>query len=301
VVVCAYQAAHQIGEAIESLLAQTVRPHELIVCDDGSTDGLFEALSPFAGHITYLRQEHKGLAAARNLGLSHASGNFIVGCDADDAQKPFMLEALGEFAMTRPDLDILSRASLVERDGKILDVSNTPRDPRFSVENQRMAILRSNFLRASAAVRRKRLLGIGGYDESLKCAEDYDVWVRLLFSGSRAGVVLEPLGVYRSHPGSLSTKEIWCLEGLLAIFSKLSETADLSEEEGRVVEERRAVLRRDLGRAEARARARSALLEGQSDARAQCVRLALDRGQSLRTRLKAALCVAMPRKAARQL
>jgi hypothetical protein len=216
-------------------------------------------------------------------------------------QKPFMLEALGEFATLRPDLDILSRASQIERNGKIVDVSNTPEDPRFPVDDQRMAILRANFLRASSAVRRQRLLDIGGYDESLKCAEDYDAWVRLIFSGSRAGVVLEPLGVWRSHPGSLSTKEIWCLEGLVAMLTNLSDTGDLSEVERRLLEEQRAIHKRDLGRAEARARAVSALLEGRSDARAQCLRWAMSGGLASRTRLKAVLAAAMPRRAAGRL
>ena len=294
VVVCAYQARQYIAGAIESLLAQTVPPFELIVCDDGSTDDLSQALAPFAGQLTLLRQEHKGLSAARNLGLAHATGEFLVGCDADDVQMADMIEKLGEFAKRRPDLDILSRASLIERDGEIIDISNTPEDPRFPVANQRVEILRTNYLRASSAVRRQRVVDIGGFDESLKCAEDYDMWVRLIFSGSRAGVVLEPLGVWRSHPGSLSTKQIWCLEGLLTMLTKVSRSSDLSEEESQVVDEQMTIYKSELRRAEAR----SALLEAQSDSRVKCLKLAISADQTLRTRLKAVLAAAMPVRAA---
>jgi glycosyltransferase involved in cell wall biosynthesis len=295
IVIPVYQGAHLVGEATESLLAQTVSPHEIIVCDDGSTDDLAGALAPYGERITVLRQEHKGVAAALNLGLFHATGEFVAACGADDTSMPRMIEALGELAKARPDLDILARVSVFERDGKPIGLSRTPEDPRFPVDDQRMGILQHNFVGARSAVRRQRLLDIGGYDETLKCAEDYDSWVRLIFAGCRAGLLLEPLGVHRYHKGSLSTNDVWCLQGRISTFAKLLEHDDLSEAERAVATERIAVHRRDLERAEAREEARSALLERRHGARRLCLRVVLDEGQALRTRLKAGVAALAPR------
>ncbi|HXY28403.1 MAG TPA: glycosyltransferase family A protein, partial [Acidimicrobiales bacterium] len=99
VVVPVYQEAHLVGEAIESVLAQTVVPRQILVCDDGSTDDLASVLAAFGDRIRVLRQEHKGLAAARNLCLYHATGDFVTQCDADDVMLPRLIEAMGELAM----------------------------------------------------------------------------------------------------------------------------------------------------------------------------------------------------------
>ena len=77
VIIAAYQAAHTIGEAVESALEQTSPPHEVIVCDDGSTDDLAGTLTPYGGRIVLLRKENGGAASARNVALRAASGEFV--------------------------------------------------------------------------------------------------------------------------------------------------------------------------------------------------------------------------------
>src|SRR5215216_4245244 len=84
VIIAAYQACAYISDAIESVFAQTLRPIELIVCDDGSTDDLEGALAPRRESITLLRKENGGEASAKNAAARAASGDFIAILDADD-------------------------------------------------------------------------------------------------------------------------------------------------------------------------------------------------------------------------
>jgi len=120
VVIPAYQAAATVGQAIESVLAQTRKPHEVIVCDDGSTDDLLGAVEPYLDRIVLVRRDNGGGAAALNTAIRQATGDFVAGLDADDAYLPQRIEALAELGAMRPDLDILATNMYFERDGQIV-------------------------------------------------------------------------------------------------------------------------------------------------------------------------------------
>src|SRR4051812_45211482 len=88
VLIACYNAAPYVAEAIESVLSQTCPAHELIVIDDGSTDGTADVLAGFSGRIAVLRQTNQGVAAALNAGLAQAAGDAIAFLDADDVWTP---------------------------------------------------------------------------------------------------------------------------------------------------------------------------------------------------------------------
>jgi glycosyltransferase involved in cell wall biosynthesis len=88
VVIAAYNASAHLGTAIQSALVQTHPPFEVIVIDDGSTDATPEIARSFGGSVTYVRQEHRGVSAARNRGLTLASGEYVAILDADDVCDP---------------------------------------------------------------------------------------------------------------------------------------------------------------------------------------------------------------------
>jgi glycosyltransferase involved in cell wall biosynthesis len=211
VIVAAFQAAETIGEAVESALAQTLPPHEIIVCDDGSTDDVAGALAPFAERVRLLRQEHRGPGAAKQTASEAASGEFVVVLDADDTFHPRRLEALGEAAAARPDLDLITTDALCEVDGTVVQrCYGNPSE--FVTKDQRRAILERNFIMGAAAIRRARLLEVGGFDATLGRLDDWDCWIRVLLAGSFAGLVNEPLYRYRVRHGSLSfdrTADLW--------------------------------------------------------------------------------------------
>jgi glycosyltransferase involved in cell wall biosynthesis len=295
VAIAAYQAEATVGEAIESALAQTLPPLDVVVCDDGSTDGTSAAIERFGARVTHIRKENGGEASAKNAAAGAARGEFVVFLDADDLFEPERLEALEELAVMRPDLDILTTDALLELDGQAVrrcyDAGFT-----FEVEDQRRAILERNFLFGLAAVRRSRLDEEGGFDEGIAYATDWDLWLRLIMSGSRAGLVDEPLARYRIA-GGLSSHRARLFEGRAQVIGKALARERLEPHERRAAEH---ALAEQRNRA-ALERAREALVEGRSDARRRSLEVAFGRGHTPSSRLKALVSAAAPGLAGRRL
>ena len=186
VVIAAHNAAGTIAEAVDSALAQTLAPLQIIVCDDGSTDGTAAALEPYGDRVIYKRNQHGGVASARNAALERAKGDFFAVLDADDAYLSVRLEALAQLAVARPDLDILCTDAVLEVDGQ--PVSRFGEDTPFELADQPAAILERCFC-VAPAVRRRKLLDIGGFDESLYTGSDWECLIRLIHGGAVAGLV----------------------------------------------------------------------------------------------------------------
>ena len=231
IIMAAYQAADTIAEAVASAIAQTVPPLEVIVCDDGSTDDLAAALAPYREQVVLLRKEHGGAASAWNHALRAASGELVLRLDSDDVLLPGALEALGELAAARPDLDLLSTDVYFDVDGDL--VGRFYDENPFPEADQRAAILERCFVGWPAA-RRERLLSVGGFDESLRNGSDWEAWIRMILDGARAGLVREPLLRYRIRQGSLSADRTRSLQARVAVLDKTLSHPGLSPKERKV-------------------------------------------------------------------
>jgi len=231
----AYQAAPWIGAALDSVAGQTYPAHEIIVCDDGSTDDLDAALAPYADRVKLLRQPNRGAAAARNMAAAEATGDFVAFLDPDDRFAPHRLERLAQLAQVRPDLDILTTDAYIEFDGGVIGRYYTGEN-RFVVDDQRQGILSANFLFGLLAVRRTALAAVGGFDESFVHVEDWDCWIRLIFAGARAGLVDEPLAYYTLRQGSSTSSRLGLLQGRQASLARARARDDLSDAERHVVQ-----------------------------------------------------------------
>jgi GT2 family glycosyltransferase len=294
VIIPAYQAAGTIAQAVESALDQTVPAHEVIVCDDGSTDDLEGALAPYRDRMTLIHKENGGGASALNAAARAASGDFVVVLDSDDAYEPERLEALGALAAARPDLDVLMTDSHLEAGGRV--VGRFSKETPFEQVAQREAILDRCFV-GWPAIRRSRLIAVGGFDESLRIAYDWDCWLRLLFDGARAGLVDMPLHRYRIHEDSLSGARAPALRERVVVLEKADRQLELSDRERSALEQSLASKRRRAILAEAEA----ALRDGAPDARRRALRVAADSGLGMSARAKALLAALAPRLAARRL
>ena len=290
IAIAAYQVADVIGEAVASALAQTVPPLEVVVCDDGSTDDLEAALAPYRDRIVLVRKANGGEASAKNAAARAASGDFVAILDADDVYLPERLAALGELAAARPDLDILTTDAFLELEGEVLRRVYGPDWP-FEVADQRRGILERNFVFGHAAVRRETLLAAGGFDESIRFTTDWECWIRLILSGSRAGAVLEPLSRYRVREQSLSADRPRMTAGRIQSLRKGLEHPSLGPEERAVARSTIAAYERELSLH----RLREALRQDESGARRIALGVSLGRKTPLPTRFKGLAAVVAPR------
>jgi glycosyltransferase involved in cell wall biosynthesis len=180
VVMPAYNVAWCIGRAVDSVLAQDFRACELIVVNDGSTDGTRALLEGYGAAITVINQENRGMSAARNAGIRRARGTYVAFLDADDWWLAGKLSRQVELMHGRPEIGFSSTTVRVEDDdGRLL---NLWRCPDGSTE-----ILATLFAQnaaiaggCSAVMARRDLLDrVGLFDESLRGFEDPDLWMRL--------------------------------------------------------------------------------------------------------------------------
>jgi glycosyltransferase involved in cell wall biosynthesis len=295
-IVAAYNVADVIPDALESIRSQDVAPFEVIVCDDGSTDDLDRALEPYRDEIVLLRQPNGGEASAKNAAAREAKGDFVLILDADDVYLPGRVGALTELAQARPDLDILTSDALLVANGRpvrrVYDDSWT-----FEVADQRRAILERNFIFGHAAVRRELLLDSGGFDESIRWTTDWDLWLRLILRGARAGCVAEPLALYRLREGALTARRRELALGRLATLEKARSNPDLRSVERPTLEAAIRAYRRELVLEELQA----SVMAGGHDVRPRALRILTTRGYRPRVRLEAAALAAAPAVAGRLL
>lgn len=206
VVMPAYNAAACIARAVDSVLAQSWTDRELLVVDDGSSDGTVAALAAYGDRVHVLTQTNAGPAAARNLGLREARGRYVAFLDADDWWLPAKLSRQVGLLDARPEIGFCSTATrVVTQDGA--PAADWP------CGGESGPLLETLFVRSAAVsgstsgvlARRALLLEAGGFDESLRGFEDPDLWIRL---AARSGYacIAEPLTVVVRTPGSVSSQ-----------------------------------------------------------------------------------------------
>jgi GT2 family glycosyltransferase len=235
IVITAYQVADTIAVAVRSALEQEHPAQEVIVVDDGSTDGLEAALDPFRGEIELVQQENRGGAAARNRGIEAVQTEFMAILDADDAYHPRRLAVIAEAARQRPDLDIVTTDARLIVDGK--PEGTFAEGAPFAIERQLQAIFERCFPGGWPAVRKERLQAIGGFDEKMRIAYDWDCWLRLILSGSAVGMVDAPYYDYVLRSDSLSANRVASLWERVRLLEKATQNPHLGPAERPALEE----------------------------------------------------------------
>lgn len=259
VVVPAYQAGRFLAEAIDSVLADAAWPAEVLVIDDGSTDGSAARARSYGGIVRVVSKPNGGEASARNAGLRAARTEWVAFLDADDRFLPGRLARLAEARRADPTVDALTTDGFVELAGEITGRCYGPAWP-FPAADHRTEILRRNFVFGHVLARRERLLELGGFDESVSHCTDWGVWARLILGGGRVALVDEPLSIYRVHTGSLSADRVAMAQGSVDVLVGLRSTPGLSAAEREVLEKSIAAYRATV--------AREALTQALADGRA---------------------------------
>jgi GT2 family glycosyltransferase len=207
VVIPACNAEGTLARALDSVLAQTRPPDEIIVVDDASTDCTIRLAKSYADQgVSLLRvRERRGAAAARNIGIAAAKGRWIAFLDADDEWLPTKLEKQAAAISANPEVPFVFCAS-EEFSSEGQSLGDTFRGWPITVGSGAWkALLACNFVATPTVVaRRALLLQLGSFDETLKVAEDQDMWIRLTLAGSPV-YVPESLAHVHVQPDSLSS------------------------------------------------------------------------------------------------
>lgn len=177
VIIPCYKQAHYLGEAIESVLAQSYSHHEIIVVDDGSPDNTAEVAAKYPG-VRYVRQKNQGLSGARNTGIRESKGKYLVFLDADDRLVPDALQLGVNCLHVHPKCAFVSgHHRYINGDGSLRN--EYPPEPIDS--DHYLALLQRNYIGMHATVMYQRYVfgSVGEFNTTLKSAEDYDLYLRI--------------------------------------------------------------------------------------------------------------------------
>jgi hypothetical protein len=204
VVIPTYNRADLLGEAIDSVLAQEWPELELLVVDDGSTDETPEVLAGYGDRVRVIRQENAGESAARNTGIHAATHELVALLDSDDYWLPGKLERQLALFSQDPAPDVTFTA--YTRIGDVAEEEDIVLDHWEGTQEDALEqlLLGCRINTSTALGRRSAFIDAGLYDTSLRCAQDYDLWLRIAARGYRTAYVPEPLATYRIHPGAVS-------------------------------------------------------------------------------------------------
>jgi hypothetical protein len=290
VVIPAYDAAAWISDAIRSTIDQEPAPAEIIVVDDGSHDETAAIAASFAG-VHVVRRPNGGEAAARNTGLRAASTRWVSFLDADDTYLPYRQQRVVAHLAAHPEDAVVATDALIEEDGAFLYTNNSRPGTEFAHTDQRWNILDRNFIMSHVMCDRERLLALGGFDEALVHACDWDMWIRYVLDGGRIGFVDAPLSRYRRHPGSMTGSVVRVVRGDIAVWEKALTMPQLSSSERAHIEQRLTDAKCRLARHEMK----DSLRTGEADVRRRAREVIRNSAQPWPARVKATAVMAAPR------
>ena len=248
VVISAYNEQDYVGDAIRSVLAQTRGDFELIVIDDGSADRTAEVVRGFGSdpRLRLISHANRGLAPSLNVGIEAGSAPYVALLDADDMWMPSFLERMGEALEADPSAGFAYTEAwwLDQERGRFFRRSTSeymgaPSEPPEDPEAFLVAVMPANWVFGLPMLRRTALQKVGGFDESLRACEDYELWIRLLANGFMAIRVPGRLVIQRDRSGSMS-------KDAGSMLTTLRQVYEIASREQGVPEHARAIARRRI-------------------------------------------------------
>jgi glycosyltransferase involved in cell wall biosynthesis len=198
VIIPCFNQAHFIDDAIQSVFAQTYHDFEIVIVNDGSTNPeTYQILKPYNGpRVRIVHTSNQGLASARNTGISHATGTYILPVDADDKISPSYMEKAVSILDSKPQVGIVycQAEFFGEREGRW-------ELPEYSFPD----ILVGNVIFCSGFYRKSEWEQVKGYNPNMKYGwADFDFWLSLIELGKEVYCIPEPLFMYRQRAGSMN-------------------------------------------------------------------------------------------------
>ena len=238
VIVPAYNIAEYIGEALDSVLAQTYKDYEIIVINDGSpdTEAFEKALENYFEDIVYLKHENVGVGPARNVAIEHSRGKLLAFLDGDDAWLPEYLETQvafleeNRFDMVYADALLFGGSAL---DGKTF-METSPSEGEADFES--LLDMRCNAVLSGSMARREAVLKAGMFEPRNVRAQDFHLWLRMAHGGARIGYQKRVLLKYRVRLDSLSGDSVQRVRREIDVFHRVMDAIKLNANERKIVE-----------------------------------------------------------------
>jgi glycosyltransferase involved in cell wall biosynthesis len=226
VIIPCYNHGHFLPEAIESVLAQSYGPMEIVVVDDGSTDNTRQVAARYP-EVKYVYKENAGLSAARNTGIEKSTGEFLVFLDADDWLYKEAVEINLKYLMREEDAAFVSGAfDRVYTEDKLSEEKK-----REVTADHYLHLLQSNYIGVPAAVMYRRWVFKDIlYDTTPpNSCSDYDIYLRI---ARRFPVIhhTEKIAAYRIHGSSMSANDVSMLENVLKVLENQKSLLKTKEE-----------------------------------------------------------------------
>ena len=233
IIVPCYNTSQYVGETLDSIAGQTYRDYEVLVVNDGAPDtvALESALAPFSAMITYIAQENRGLAGARNTGIRAARGEYVALLDSDDYWHPQYLEKLVAELDRSPEVDIVFPDAMNFGDSPEAGTSMLQLMPFEGDISFERLLARECFVFVGVLARSETIRAAGLFDESLRSSEDFELWLRVLNRGGRICCLREVLAYYRRRGDSLSANLDQMFAHHHKVWDKVERTMVLSERE----------------------------------------------------------------------
>jgi glycosyltransferase involved in cell wall biosynthesis len=219
VIIPTYNRAQLIIRSVQSVLNQTYKNFELIVIDDGSSDGTKDVLTPYMDCIRYFYQENKGISAARNRGLQEAKGDYIAFLDSDDEWVPEKLAIQVKIMDENPSIGIIHNKLVIVNENN-QQIGTKPKSDSSNVFHELIETL-GDLPTSSILIRKECFDKVGIFDESLPTMEDFEMWLRIAQYYNIYEYRNRCLAYSHRHAGQITRDKIKVYYGLVSLDKKI--------------------------------------------------------------------------------
>jgi glycosyltransferase involved in cell wall biosynthesis len=240
IIMPAYNTAHLIERALESVFHQTFREFELVVVNDGSPDTaeLERVLGPYRQQIVYIKQENKRAAGARNTAIRQTKAEFLAFLDSDDTWTPDHLDSQMRLFEQDPALDLVYSNGILETPGgarNFMEFCPSSGPATFDA----LVVERCQIPVSTVVARKRALEKAGLFDEGLARCDDYDMWLRSAFWGAKIGYSRKVGARFSGiRPGALGASSVKMMEAYWKILEKAIQTLPLDGNQRKLVSQR---------------------------------------------------------------